>query len=226
MKFLKNKNIFKNQDFFILLPNLLDIVECKPNLNVCLDDILFVEDQKKLILDNTTRFSKNLESSNCFLWGARGMGKSSLIKCVIQRVNENNKNKLKLIEILNHNFIYLPELMYFLRKLNHNFVIFIDDITFEEKSSDFKLFKSILEGSLLSDSPNVKFYVSSNLRHLSLEKNMNSETDEIIKKEVLTNLVSLSDRFGCKIGFFENNQENYLEIVKYYAKKKKLTSVN
>ena len=226
MKFLKNKKIFKNQDFFILLPNLLDIVECKPNLNVCLDDILFVKDQKKLILDNTTRFSKNLESSNCFLWGARGMGKSSLIKCVIQRVNENNKNKLKLIEILNHNFIYLPELMYFLRKLNHNFVIFIDDITFEEKSSDFKLFKSILEGSLLSDSPNVKFYVSSNLRHLSLEKNMNSEADEIIKKEVLTNLVSLSDRFGCKIGFFENNQENYLEIVKYYAKKKKLTSVN
>ena len=59
------------------------------------------------------------------------------------RVNEINKNKLKLIEILNHNFIYLPELMYFLRKLNHNFVIFIDDITFEEKSSDFKLFKSI-----------------------------------------------------------------------------------
>ena len=222
MKFLKNKKIFKNQDFFILLPNLLDIVECKPNLNVCLDDILFVEDQKKLILDNTTRFSKNLESSNCFLWGARGMGKSSLIKCAIQRVNEINKNKLKLIEILNHNFIYLPELMYFLRKLNHNFVIFIDDITFEEKSSDFKLFKSILEGSLLSDSPNVKFYVSSNLRHLSLEKNMNSETDEIIKKEVLTNLVSLSDRFGCKIGFFENNQENYLKIVKYYAKKKKI----
>ena len=206
MKFLKNKNVFKNQDFFVLLPNLLDIVECKPNLNVCLDDILFVEEQKKLILDNTIRFSKNLESSNCFLWGARGMGKSSLIKCAIQRVNEINKKKLKLIEILNHNFIYLPELMYFLRKLNHNFVIFIDDITFEEKSSDFKLFKSILEGSLLSDSPNIKFYVSSNLRHLSLEKNMNSETDEIIKKEVLTNLVSLSDRFGCKIGFFENNQ--------------------
>ena len=150
------------------------------------------------------------------------MGKSSLIKCAIQRVNEINKKKLKLIEILNHNFIYLPELMYFLRKLNHNFVIFIDDITFEEKSSDFKLFKSILEGSLLSDSPNIKFYVSSNLRHLSLEKNMNSETDEIIKKEVLTNLVSLSDRFGCKIGFFENNQENYLKIVKYYAKKKKI----
>ena len=221
MKFLKNKNVFKNQDFFILLPNLLDIVECKPNLNVCLDDILFVEEQKKLILDNTIRFSKNLESSNCFLWGARGMGKSSLIKCAIQRVNEINKKKLKLIEILNHNFIYLPELMYFLRKLNHNFVIFIDDITFEEKSSDFKLFKSILEGSLLSDSPNIKFYVSSNLRHLSLEKNMNSETDEIIKKEVLTNLVSLSDRFGCKIGFFENNQENYLKIFKYYAKKKK-----
>ena len=82
----KNKKIFKNQDFFILLPNLLDIVECKPNLNVCLDDILFVEDQKKLILDNTTRFSKNLESSNCFLWGARGMGKSSLIKCAIQEL--------------------------------------------------------------------------------------------------------------------------------------------
>ena len=96
MKFLKNKNVFKNQDFFILLPNLLDIVECKPNLNVCLDDILFVEEQKKLILDNTIRFSKNLESSNCFLWGARGMGKSSLIKCAIQRVNEINKKKLKL----------------------------------------------------------------------------------------------------------------------------------
>ena len=223
MKFLKNKNVFKsNEDFFILLPNLLDIVKCKPNLNICFDDILFVEDQKKIILDNTKRFSKNFESNNCFLWGARGMGKSSLIKCVIQKVNETSKKKIKLIEILNHNFIYLPELMYFLRKLNHNFIIFIDDITFEEKSSDFKLFKSILEGSLLSDTTNVKFYVSSNLRHLSLEKNINSETDEIIKKEVLSNLVSLSDRFGCKIGFFENNQENYLKIVKYYAEKKKI----
>ena len=130
MKFLKNKNVFKNQDFFILLPNLLDIVECKPNLNVCLDDILFVEEQKKLILDNTIRFSKNLESSNCFLWGARGMGKSSLIKCAIQRVNEINKKKLKLIEILNHNFIYLPELMYFLRKLNQTVVTLVHLLNF------------------------------------------------------------------------------------------------
>ena len=95
MNFLKNKKNFTKDNFFILLPNLLEIVHVKLNLNIIYDDILFIDAQKKELLRNTENFSKGLESHNCFLWGARGMGKSSLIKCVINKVNNGENEKLK-----------------------------------------------------------------------------------------------------------------------------------
>ncbi len=218
MKFLKNKKIFKENDFFLLLPNIMEIVSWKHDFKISFEDILFVEDQKEKLSENIKNYSKNHHSHNCFLWGARGMGKSSLIKHAVKKINNEISSKIKFIEILNYSLKYLPELIYFLKDLNYKFIIFIDDITLDNSHNEFKLFKSILDGSLLSESQNVKFYVTSNLRHISTRDPIGDNIDEISKKENYTNIVSLSDRFGIRLGFFENNKENYLEIVEHYAK--------
>ena len=218
MKFLKNKKIFKENDFFLLLPNLIEIVSWTHEFKINFDDILFVDDQKKKLFENIKKFSVNHYSHNCFLWGARGMGKSSLIKHAVNRINNEIPSKIKFVEVLNYSLKYLPELIYFLRDFNYKFIIFIDDITLDNSQNEFKLFKSILDGSLLSDSQNVKFYVTSNLRHISTRNSIEENVDEITKKENYSNIVSLSDRFGIRLGFFENNKENYLKIVEHYAK--------
>ena len=217
MKFLKNKKIFKENDFFLLLPNLMEIVSWKQEFKINFDDILFVEDQKKNCLKILKQFSKNHQSHNCFLWGAKGMGKSSLIKYAVKKIIDEMSSKIKFVEILNYSLKYLPELIYFLKDLNYKFIIFIDDITLDNSHNEFKLFKSILDGSLISDTQNVRFYVTSNLRHLSIKEQNEENIDEITKKENYSNIVSLSDRFGVRLGFFENNKENYLKIVQHYA---------
>ena len=117
MNFLKNKN-FTKDNFFILLPNLLEIVHVKLNLNIIYDDILFIDAQKKELLRNTENFSKGLESHNCFLC-ARGMGKSSLIKCVINKVNNGENEKLN-YRNSDSTLKYLPEIIYFLKILITN----------------------------------------------------------------------------------------------------------
>ena len=217
MKFLKNKKIFKENDFFLLLPNLMEIVSWRQEFKISFDDILFVEDQKRKLFKNIKQFSKNHQSHNCFLWGARGMGKSSLIKYTVKKINEEMSSKIKFVEILNYSLKYLPELIYFFKDLKYKFVIFIDDITLDNSHNEFKLFKSILDGSLISDTKNVRFYVTSNLRHLSIKDQTGENIDEITKKENYSNIISLSDRFGVRLGFFENNKENYLKIVQHYA---------
>lgn len=217
MKFLNNKKIFKENNFFLLLPNLMEIVNWKQDFKINFDDILFVEDQKKKLFENIKKFSKNHNSHNCFLWGARGMGKSSLIKYAVKKINDNTSFTIKFIEILNYSLRYLPEIIYFLKDLNYKFIIFIDDITLDNSQNEFKLFKSILDGSLISDAKNVRFYVTSNLRHLSNKDLIDEKLDEITKKDNYSNIVSLSDRFGLRLGFFENSKENYLKIVQHYA---------
>jgi len=218
MKFLKNKKIFKENNFFVFLPNLMEIVGWEQQFKINFDDILFVEDQKKKLFENIKKFSKNQNSHNCFLWGARGMGKSSLVKYAVKKINDETDTKIKFVEILNYSLKYLPELIYFFKGLNYKFIIFVDDITLENSQNEFKLFKSVLEGSLLSDSQNIKFYVTSNLRHLSSKGQIDENIDEITKKENYSNIISLSDRFGVRLGFFENNKENYLQIIQHYAR--------
>ena len=195
----------------------MEIVSWKQEFKVNFDDILFVEDQKKKLFENIRQFSKNHQSHNCFLWGARGMGKSSLIKYAVKKINDEVPSKIKFIEILNYSLKYLPELIYFFKDLDYKFLIFIDDITLDNSQNEFKLFKSILDGSLISDSQNVKFYVTSNLRHLSNKEQIEKTLDEITKKDNYSNIVSLSDRFGIRLGFFENSKENYLKIIQHYA---------
>ena len=138
-------------------------------------------------------------------------------KYTVKKINDEMSSKIKFVEILNYSLKYLPELIYFFKDLKYKFIIFIDDITLDNSRNEFKLFKSILDGSLISGTQNVRFYVTSNLRHLSIKEHTGENIDEITKKENYSNIVSLSDRFGVRLGFFENNKENYLKIVQHYA---------
>ena len=224
MKFSKNKKIFNDDDYFIYLPNNKEIVPIKIKFDTDLEDILFVENQKNLIFKNTKKFKNNNKSNNVLLWGASGMGKSTLIKCVVKAANKLSKKSLKLIEIPNNHLDLLPEIIYLLSQINYKFIIFIDDIFLKKNNPDFNTLKSIVEGSLLGDSNNIKFYITSNLRHISDQNTYNLNNNELSKKEMRSNLLSLSDRFALWIGFYDNNKEKYIETVKYYAKKLKKNS--
>ena len=224
MKFSISKKIFNDDDYFVYLPNNKEIVPIKIKFDTNLKDILFVEKQKNLILENTKKFKSNIKSNNILLWGASGMGKSTLVKCVIKETNKFAKKSLKLIEISNNHLELLPEIIYSLSQIDYKFIIFIDDIFLKKDNPDFNTLKSIVEGSLLGDSDNIRFYITSNLRHISDQNTGNSSNDELIKKELRSNLLSLTDRFALWIGFYDNNKDKYLETVKYYAKKLKKNS--
>ena len=152
------------------------------------------------------------------------MGKSTLIKCVVKEVNKLTKNSLKLIELSNNHLDLLPEIIYMLSQINHKFIIFIDDIFLKKNNPNFNTLKSIVEGSLLGDCANIRFYITSNLRHISDEHNENLTNNELKRKEIRSNLLSLSDRFALWIGFYDNNKEKYLNTVKFYVKKLKKES--
>ena len=219
MKFYVNKDYFKKEDFFIFLPKSHRLMPFQINLDVELNDILCVDEQKEILYKNTKSFINDRECNNILLWGARGMGKSTLIKCIIKSINKGNKRKIKLVEFLNNSLDYLPDVIFDLSKINKKFIVFIDDIAFNNAHKDFKLFKSLIEGSLLSNTKNIKYYITSNLRHLSLKENSNNNLDDLTRKEMLSNIISLSDRFGCWVGFHENDKENYLKIINHYIKK-------
>ena len=218
MKILNNKKDLENNDLFIFIPKFHKIVPLKFNLSVNFEDLQEIDEQKKIILDNTINFLNNKNSNNILLWGAKGMGKSTLIKCVAKHVNSNFRKKIKLIEILNNNILDLVEIICELSQSKYKFIIFIDDISFNSNDNEFRLFKSLVEGSLLSNIDNVKYYITSNLRHLSHKENK-SNINQLEEKESNQNLISLSDRFGAWIGFYDSSQEQYLNIVKYYLKK-------
>ena len=212
----------KENNFFIFIPRYNKLEPIKVNFKVNLDDLLEINQQKDLVLNNTKNFLKNKFSNNILLWGAKGMGKSSLVKCVVDYCNKELNEDLKMLEVLNNNIENLVDIVHQLSKYKYKFIIYIDDISFKDKDNSFSLFKTIVEGSLLSHVENVRYYITSNLRHLS-HRSSNISNNAIENKETSQNLISLSDRFGCWVGFYDSNQEQYIKIVKYYLKKNSIT---
>ena len=208
----------KENNFFIFLPRSNRLEPIKVNFEVNLDDLLEINHQKEIVLKNTKNFLKDKFSNNILLWGAKGMGKSSLVKCVVDYCNKELNEDLKMLEVLNNNIEDLIDIVHQLSKYKYKFIIFIDDISFKDNDNNFSLFKTLVEGSLLSHTVNVRYYITSNLRHLS-HRNSKISTDDIESKENSQNLISLSDRFGCWVGFYDSNQEQYINIVEYYLKK-------
>jgi uncharacterized protein len=177
-----------------------------------------VELQKHILLDNTLRFARGLPANNAMLWGARGMGKSSLVKAVHAVANAQQPGCLALVEIHREDVRSLPELLNVLRGKPRRCLILCDDLSFEREDSDYKALKSILEGGIEGRPDNVLFYATSNRRHL-MPRDMieNERATAINPSEATEEKVSLSDRFGLWLGFHNCDQDTYFAMVDGYA---------
>ena len=218
MSVFNNVKQLKENNFFIFIPRSNKLEPIKTNFYVKLEDLLEINYQKDVVLKNTKNFLENKSSNNILLWGAKGMGKSTLVKCVVDYCNKELNEDLKMLEVLNNNIEHLIDIVHQLSQYKYKFIIFIDDISFKDNDDNFNLFKTLIEGSLLSHVENVRYYITSNLRHLS-HRSTDISNNDIESKENNQNLISLSDRFGCWVGFYDSSQEQYINIVKYYLKK-------
>ena len=181
-----------------------------------------VDRQKRLLLDNTLRFARGLPANNAMLWGARGMGKSSLVKAAHaaanDRANGGSPGCLALIEIHREDIRTLPDLLNALRAHPRRCLILCDDLSFEKEDADYKALKSVLDGGIEGRPANVLFYATSNRRHLMPRDMIENERSTAINpSEATEEKVSLSDRFGLWIGFHNCDQQAFRTMVEGYA---------
>ena len=180
-----------------------------------------IERVRDLLVENTERFARGLPANNALLWGARGMGKSSLVKAAHAAVNAGRDGKqppLKLIEIHREEIESLPELMALLRAATERFIVFCDDLSFDANDTTYKSLKAVLEGGIEGRPDNVIFYATSNRRHLVPREMMENERATAINPgEAVEEKVSLSDRFGLWLGFHRCSQDEYLAMVTGYV---------
>ncbi len=178
-----------------------------------------VDRVRDLLLENTKRFAKGLPANNALLWGARGMGKSSLVKAAHAEINRAAKSRaLKLVEIHREDIESLPTLMALLRDAPHRFIVFCDDLSFDRGDTSYKSLKTALEGGIEGRPANVLFYATSNRRHMLPREMMENERSSAINPgDAVDEKVSLSDRFGLWLGFHHCSQDDYLAMVRGYA---------
>ncbi|PWC28179.1 ATP-binding protein [Teichococcus aestuarii] len=182
-----------------------------------------VDRQKGLLLENTRRFAAGLPANNAMLWGARGMGKSSLVKAAHAAANAETPGSLALIEIQREDIRTLPELLNILRGGTRRCLVFCDDLSFEREDQDYKALKSVLDGGIEGRPSNVLFYATSNRRHLMPRDMIENERSSAINPgEAVEEKVSLSDRFGLWIGFHNADQNTFFAMVEGYAAALKL----
>jgi len=177
-----------------------------------------VERQKDILLENTLRFARGLPANNAMLWGARGMGKSSLVKAAHAQANAEAPRALALIEIHREEIRTLPELLNILRGGDRRCLVFCDDLSFEREDADYKALKSVLDGGIEGRPANVLFYATSNRRHLMPRDMIENERSSAINPgESVEEKVSLSDRFGLWIGFHNCDQDTFFAMIDGYA---------
>jgi len=178
-----------------------------------------VDRVRDALVENTARFAKGLPANNALLWGARGMGKSSLVKAVHAEVNRREgQGGLKLVEIHREDIESLPTLMALLRDAPFRFLVFCDDLSFDTEDTSYKSLKAALEGGVEGRPANVLFYATSNRRHLLPRDMMENERSTAINPgEAVEEKVSLSDRFGLWLGFHRCSQDEYLAMVIGYV---------
>ncbi|UGY14496.1 ATP-binding protein [Bradyrhizobium septentrionale] len=179
-----------------------------------------VDRMRDILMENTERFANGLPANNALLWGARGMGKSSLVKATHASINVDRKpaDRLKLIEIHREDIESLPGLMELLRSSSFRFIVFCDDLSFDGNDASYKSLKAVLEGGIEGRPDNVILYATSNRRHLLAREMIENERSTAINPgEAVEEKVSLSDRFGLWLGFHRCSQDEYLAMVKGYC---------
>ena len=175
------------------------------------------------LLDNTRRFAEGLPANNALLWGARGMGKSSLVKAAHAEMGRMLAKKkaghgLKLVEIHREDIDSLPRCLNHMRASKHRFIVFCDDLSFDRDDTSYKSLKAVLEGGIEGRPGNVVFYATSNRRHLMPRDMVDNERATAINPgEAIEEKVSLSDRFGLWLGFHNGSQDDYLDMIRGYA---------
>lgn len=183
-----------------------------------LEDLSGIDVQKEQLIRNTERFLAGKPANNALLWGARGTGKSSLIKALL---NTYRSQGLRMIEVDKQDLVYLPEIVDEIRELSQRFIIYCDDLSFEANDSHYKSLKSVLEGSIELPPENVLVYATSNRRHLLPELMQDNLETRLVDREVhysdaVEEKTSLSDRFGLSLAFYPQTAKTYLEIVDSY----------
>ena len=190
----------------------------KPN-RIDLSLITGVDHVRDILFDNTLRFAEGYPANNVLLWGARGMGKSSLVKAVHAKVARDSSSGLKLVEVHREDIASLPALMDILRQAPMPVIVFCDDLSFDHDDTSYKSLKAVLDGGVEGRPANVMLYATSNRRHL-LPRDMmeNEQSTAINPSEAVEEKVSLSDRFGLWLGFYKCSQDDYLAMVDGYAR--------
>jgi predicted AAA+ superfamily ATPase len=194
-------------------------LEVVPRVNrVDIDLLKGLERQRDALLDNTRRFAAGLPANNALLWGARGTGKSSLVKAVHAAVNAEIERPLALVEIHREDIPSLPRLLARLKASDRRSLLFCDDLSFDGRDASYKSLKAVLEGGIEGRPDNVVFYATSNRRHL-MPRDMieNERSTAISPSEAVDEKVSLSDRFGLWLGFHACDQDTFFAIVEGYA---------
>ncbi|PYC24451.1 AAA family ATPase [Aquipseudomonas alcaligenes] len=190
----------------------------KVSLDLSLDDLVGVDAQREQLARNTRQFVAGLPANHALLWGARGTGKSSLVRALLA---EHARGGLRLIEIERDHLADLPRVVDALIGLPQRFVLFCDDLSFESGEGDYRVLKSVLDGSLERAPDNVLLYATSNRRHLLPEKesdNLDSRMvdGELHPSEAIEDKIALSDRFGLWISFYPFTQEHFLAVVRHW----------
>ena len=215
-------------DGFVYDDNLKNLKPVEKISRVPIQLLKGLENQKDILLKNTQNFANNLPANNALLWGAKGTGKSSLVKSVHAEINDQNNKKIKLIEIHREDINNLPYLLSKLADYNENkFILLCDDLSFDAGENTYKSLKSVLDGGIEGKPDNIIFYATSNRRHL-MPRDMieNERSTSINPSEAVEEKVSLSDRFGLWIGFHNISQDVYLDIIYGYVKEFELNIDN
>jgi uncharacterized protein len=179
-----------------------------------------IDRMRDILIENTERFANGLPANNALLWGARGMGKSSLVKAAHASINANRKpaDRLKLVEIHREDIESLPVLMDIVRSSPFHVIVFCDDLSFDGNDASYKSLKAVLEGGIEGRPENVILYATSNRRHLLAREMIENERSTAINPgEAVEEKVSLSDRFGLWLGFHRCSQDEYLAMVRGYC---------
>ena len=184
---------------------------------VDLDLLVGIDRSRDTILENTLRFARGLSANNALLWGARGMGKSSLVKAVHAHINAQGL-PLKVIELQREDLPSVTRLLVLLRGAPYRFLLFCDDLSFSHDDQHYKSLKAVLDGGIAGRPENVIFYATSNRRHLMPRDMIENERSSAINPgEAVEEKVSLSDRFGLWLGFHPCDQDQYLSMIEGYC---------